>query len=151
MESEDDNIVSTLVCAPETSLFNVLTSRRVYSFYLTLFAQRVNLETNTIQLASRLRDSIHPFRFGFTTYDTTSAAYLTHSCEEGCYSLTRNVLKMEGISRFRWGGLLGDCDRDNKRDGQTSIDPFETLDIEWRIGSRCCNKKCKFYRLGFIG
>ena len=151
MECKDDNIISTLVSAPETSLFNVLTSRRIYSFYPSLFSWRVNIETSTIQMASGWRDSIRPFRFGFTTYDTLSSAYLHHPCEEGCYSLTRNVLEMEGISRFRWGGISGKYDQDDPHGERSSSDPFESLDIEWRIGTRCRNKTCKFFRLGFVG
>jgi hypothetical protein len=150
VECEDDNVISTVLCAPETTLFNILTSRRIYSLYPTSFTQRMNFETYTFEPAPSQRDSFCPFRFGFTTYDHISSAYINYPCKEGCYASTRNIQKMEGISRFRWGGILGEYDRNKQHIEHSYIDPFEVLDIEWRIGSRCRNIKCKYYRHGFM-
>ncbi len=152
MECDDDNVLTALLHAPETSLFNVLTSRRFYSFYPSLHTRRINLETTTSHLLSRSNNSIHPFRFGFMTYDSASVTVLSAACNEGCYARTRNILKMEGIQRFRWGSITGKLDHGNTYDNFSNsyFDFFETVDVDWRIGSRCWNGYCPFYKLGFM-
>lgn len=128
--------MTPLIGATTTLSTNLATCANIYSLYTSLLTQRRALEG---WFPTPVRKAVAMGRRGYRS--SFSTASWQGPCGWACPVLWRNVRGLNGVGTFQWGGNKGQFP-DNSLAGI----PYTNNDMKWRLGDRCTNKHCPWFR-----